>query len=61
MTMKQDMQDETKDLAQIMKFQQSLLKLVTRGSQEQTKSKGPASEQTQQLEAWVRKVHPKSA
>jgi hypothetical protein len=59
--MKLDMHDETKDLEQIMKFQQSLLKLVTRGTQEQTKSKGPTSDQTQQLEAWVRKVHPKSA
>ena len=59
--MKSDMQDDSRDLAQIMKFQQSLLKLVTRGATEQAKSKGPVSEQTQQLEAWVRKVHPKSA
>ena len=54
------MQDETQDLAQIMRFQQSLLKLVTRGTDEQTRSKGPASEQTQQLEVWVKKVHPKT-
>lgn len=59
--MKMDMHDESKDLAQIMRFQQSLLKLVTRGTSEQAKSKGPALEQTQQLEAWVRKVHPKPA
>ena len=55
------MQDETKDLAQIMRFQQSLLKLVTRGTDEQTRSKGPATQQTQQLEVWVKKVHQKSA
>ena len=59
--MRTDMQDESKDLAQIMRFQQSLLKLVTRGTEEQTRSKGTASEQTQQLEVWVRKVHAKSA
>ncbi len=59
--MKLDMQDESKELTQIMQFQQSLLKLVTRGTNEQTKSKGPASEQTQQLEVWVKKVHSKSA
>jgi len=59
--MKTDMQDDTRDVAQIMKFQQSLLKLVTRGTTEQAKSKGPASQQTRQLEVWVRKVHPKSA
>ena len=59
--MKLDMQDESKELTQIMRFQQSLLKLVTRGTNEQTKSKGPASEQTQQLEVWVKKVHSKSA
>lgn len=58
--MKLDMQDESKELAQIMRFQQSLLKLVTRGTNEQTKSKGPASVQTQQLEVWVKKVHSKS-
>jgi hypothetical protein len=59
--MKLDMQDESKELTQIMEFQQSLLKLVTRGTSEQTKSKGPASEHTQQLEVWVKKVHSKSA
>ena len=59
--MKMVMQEDSKDLAQIMRFQQSLLKLVTRGADEQTKSKGPASEQTRQLEMWVKKVHPKSA
>ena len=59
--MKMDMQDESKDLAQIMRFQQSLLKLVTRGTDEQTRSKGPATQQTQQLEVWVKKVHQKSA
>lgn len=59
--MKTDMQDESKDLAAIMRFQQSLMKLVTRGTEEQTRSKGPASEQTHQLEMWVKKVRPKSA
>ena len=55
------MQDESKDLAEIMRFQQSLLRLVSRGAEEQTRSKGPASEQTHQLEVWVNKVHKKSA
>lgn len=59
--MKMDMQDESKDLAQIMRFQQSLLSLVTRGTNEQARSKGPATQQTEQLEVWVKKVHPKSA
>ncbi|MBI5281570.1 MAG: hypothetical protein HY858_07820 [Candidatus Solibacter usitatus] len=54
------MQDEHKELAEIMRFQQSLLRLVTRGAAEQAKSTAPASEQTKQLEVWVRKVHPKA-
>lgn len=56
-----NMQDESKDLAQIMRFQQSLLRLVTRDTTELIRSKSPASKQTQQLEVWVKKVHPTSA
>lgn len=55
------MHDELRELATIMEFQQSLLKLVTRGTEEQTRSRGTAVEQTRQLEAWVKKVQPKSA
>ena len=55
------MQEEHKELAEIMRFQQSLMRLVTRGAAEQAKSKAPASEQAEQLEVWVRKVHPKAS
>ncbi len=55
------MHNESRELAQIMQFQQSLLKLVTVGTKEQTRSKGPASEQAQQLELWVKKVYRKIA
>jgi len=55
------MQEETKDLAQILRFQQSLMRLVTRGVEEQAKSKGPVAEQTRQLEVWVRKVRSKAS
>lgn len=56
-----NMQDESKDLAQIMRFQQSLLRLVTRDTTELIRSKNPASDQTQQLEVWAKKVHPTPA
>lgn len=52
------MKEQHDELAEIMRFQQSLLKLVTWGTEEQARSKARESEQTQQLEAWVRKVNP---
>ncbi|MBI5086262.1 MAG: hypothetical protein HZB13_16905 [Acidobacteria bacterium] len=55
------MREEHKELAEIMRFQQSLLRLVTRGAVEQAKSKGATSDHTEQLEAWVRKVRPKAS
>ena len=57
--MNTNMQNDSRDLEQIMKFQQSLLRLVTRGTSD-TKSNVPAMDQTRQLEDWVRKVHPKT-
>jgi len=41
-----------------MRFQQSLLRLVSQGTEEQQKSRQRESEQTQQLEVWVRRVNP---
>ncbi|GEM_PF-6046403 len=54
------MQDP-KEVAQVLRFQQSLMRLVTRGVEEQAKSKGPVAEQTRQLEVWVRKVRARTS
>jgi|WetSurMetagenome_2_1015567.scaffolds.fasta_scaffold1140411_2 hypothetical protein len=56
------MADEQKELASILSFQKSLLRLVTRGNQEadSAKSKGPAGEHTRQLDSWARKVRAKA-
>lgn len=55
------MQDDNSNLAEILRFQQSLMRLVSQGNVEEPKAKGPATEQAQQLEVWVRKVRPKAS
>jgi len=52
------MKEQHDELAEIMRFQQSLLRLVSQGTKEQQKSRQLESEQTQQLEVWVRRVNP---
>ncbi len=54
------MQEDNLNLADLLRYQQSLMKLVTQGSTVAPESKGPASDQAQQLEAWVRQVRPKA-
>ena len=60
------MREKPKDLAEMFRFQQSLLHLVSHGTvmsdgaNEQVRSKGPHTEQTRQLEALVRKVRSKA-
>ena len=61
------MQDDKQNLAEILRFQQSLMRLVSRGGlvndadNAPVPSKGPASEQAQQLEVWVRRVRPQAS
>jgi hypothetical protein len=52
------MREQIEDTAEIMRFQQSLLRLVSRGTQEQALSQVRETEQTKQLEVLVRKVRP---
>jgi hypothetical protein len=54
------MPEDLKELAQIMQFQQSLMRLVTRGAEEQAKSQEEVTERARQLEVWVRKVRAKA-
>jgi hypothetical protein len=51
------MDQSIKDLESIMKFQQSLLRLVVHGSEEDAKSKVVEPAQAQQLEVWVRRMN----
>ncbi|MGC4054889.1 MAG: hypothetical protein QM757_39105 [Paludibaculum sp.] len=50
------MDQSIKDLESIMTFQQSLLRLVVHGSEEDARSKVVDPAQAQQLEVWVRRV-----
>ena len=52
------MRDQMEETADLMRFQQSLLRLVSRGTQEQALSQVRETEQTRQLEVLVRKVRP---
>jgi len=52
---------QPESLAQILRFQKSLMRLVTLGAEEQAKSKGAVAEQTRQLEVWARKVRAKAS
>jgi hypothetical protein len=52
------MRDQIEETAEIMRFQQSLLRLVSRGTHEQALSQVRETEQTRQLEVLVRKVKP---
>lgn len=52
------MRDPLEETAEMMRFQQSLLRLVSRGTQEQVLSQVRDTEQTKQLEVLVRKVRP---
>ncbi|WP_321470394.1 hypothetical protein [uncultured Paludibaculum sp.] len=51
------MDQQIRELEEIMRFQQSLLRLVVHGSEEDAKSKVAEPEQAQQLEVWVRKMN----
>ena len=58
--------DSTKETADILRFQQNLLRLVTQGpdaytDNEKVKVKGPVTAHTKQLESWVRKVRAKAS
>ena len=61
------MQDDKQNLTEILRFQQSLMRLVSRGGlitdsdNAPAPTKGPASEQAQQLEVWVRRVRPQAS
>lgn len=52
------MRDQMEETADLMRFQQSLLRLVSRGTQEQALNPMRETEQTKQLEVLVRKVRP---
>jgi len=54
------MHEPQTEVAGILRFQQSLLRLVTRGSQEQAQSKNDVSDHARQLEDWALKVRPQS-
>lgn len=54
------MKPDNANVAEILRFQQSLMNLVTQDSTVKPEVKGPASEQARQLEAWVRQVRPKA-
>ncbi|MBI4893836.1 MAG: hypothetical protein HY821_24685 [Acidobacteria bacterium] len=54
------MQEDNSNLQEILRFQQSLLRLVTQGGSQPPKSKSVVSQPAQQLEVWVRKIHPKA-
>lgn len=55
------MKDENPNLAETLRYQQSLLNLVTQGSTVSPESKGPAAEPARKLEALVRKFRPKAS
>ncbi len=50
------MDQQLMDLEEIMRFQQSLMRLVVHGSKEDARSKREDPEQAQQLEVLVRKM-----
>lgn len=54
------MDQQIRELEEIMRFQQSLLRLVVHGSEEDAKSKVVEPEQARQLEVWVRKMNPRA-
>ena len=58
------MQEEQPTLAptldEVLRFQQSLITLVTQGTPVSPESKTQVSEHARQLEVWVRQVRPKS-
>lgn len=54
------MQEDQPTLAEVLRFQQSLMTLVTQGTPVSPEAKAPAAEQAQQLEVWVRQVRSKS-
>ena len=55
------MQEDNPNLAEVLRFQQSLMNMVTQGTPVAPEAKSPASEQAQQLEVWVRQVRSKSS
>jgi hypothetical protein len=54
------MKPEDSSLAEILRFQQSLLNLVSQDETVRPEVQGPASEQARQLEAWARQVRPEA-
>ena len=54
------MQEDKVNLAEMLRYQQSLLNLATQGSTVAPESKGPAVEPARKLEALVRKFRLKA-
>ena len=54
------MQEDNSNLQEILRFQQSLLCLVTHSGSSTPKAKTVHKQPAQQLEAWVRKIRPKA-
>lgn len=51
------MDAQIRELEEIMRFQQSLMRLVVHGKEEDARSKVEEPEQARQLEVWVRKMN----
>jgi hypothetical protein len=54
------MHKESDSLADILRFQQSLMRLVTQDSQQQATQAEAVQDQTRQLEDWARQVQPQA-
>ena len=56
------MQQDPKEIAQVLRFQKSLLNLMQKDTAEETlKPRGPVSVQVRQLASWARKVNAKAS
>jgi hypothetical protein len=56
-----EMPQDPKEIAQVLRFQKSLLHLMQKDSVEAPKPRGPVSVQVRQLNSWTRKVEAKAS
>lgn len=54
------MQEEALKLPEVLRFQQSLMNLMSQGSLAAPDDQAASSEQVQQLDAWVRQLRPQA-